>query len=190
MAARDEPTSNQSAWSVVEEFRKGNSDAVSQVHQRVERIITFSRYRIPRHVQEELRQEVLIQVWQGVNKKEFDRNRGFWGFVQTVTARRCIDWLRSQKPPATSELRLVDSGRNPLGKLLDRERASIAVEAIEQLSKDCRELIKLRIDQDKSYAEIASVVGKSEQALRAQMYRCIGKMRDRLAAVDKDDEAH
>lgn len=170
--------------SIADEFRRGSPAAVREVHQRVERIIAFSRFRIPLEAREGLRQEALIQIWQGVNRTGFDASLGFWGFVQTVAARRCIDWMRGQRPVAPEHVpELVDTSNGPLQRTLDREQVALLRAAIAELPDGCRELVRLRIERHRSYAEIAEQLGKSEQALRAQMYRCVARLKDTLSEV-------
>lgn len=153
------------------------------------RIIAFGRYRIPRDDQDGLQQEVLVQIWQAINRDGFDRDRGFWGFVQTVAARRCIDWIRKYTPAVVEDAPVADSRRSPLARVLDRERQVAVATALEQLAPACKTLIELRVERDKSYAEIAQQLGRSEQALRAQMYRCVRKLRDLVGSHEDDNAA-
>ena len=174
---------------VVEEFRRGDPLVMQEVQHRVERIIAYSGFHIPFAEQEELRQEVLTQLWQGVNRDGFDRDRGFWGFVQTVASRRCIDWMRAQRTQEPVELELVaDERGGPLKRVLVRERKQALALAIDQLSVECRELVHLRIAEEKSYEQIAQELGRSEQALRAQMYRCVKKARAFLDNAEGEHE--
>lgn len=172
----------------MEGFRRGDPAAVEEVHERVERIIAFKHYRIPAQVREELRQEALIQIWQGVNRAGFDAGLGFWGFVQTVAARRCIDWMRRQRPAASDQLQeLADPASGPLQKAVNREQKGLLWTAIEDLPEACRELIRLRIERAGTYAEISSQLGRSEQALRAQMYRCVTRLKEALTKTQSKD---
>lgn len=168
---------------MLQAFRKGEPEAVAEVEGRVRRIIGHRGYGIPEAERDELRQEVLVQVWQSVNRDGFDAERGFWGFVQVVTARRCIDWRRKRREERATNLSLVpDSGRGPLKRILASERRHVVRAAVEQLGRRCRELIEYRVSEGRSYAEIADLTGRSEQALRAQMYRCIKSARSFVEA--------
>ncbi len=175
------PTENavsHATHSVFSEFRRGSPSAVKEVQNRVQRIISFQGYRIPKPDQEELLQEVLVQIWQAVNKRTFDPERGFWGFVQVVAARRCIDWMRVSRVPVANFDAPRDTSVSPLTRLLDREKRETETEVIQQLSPGCRELIERRINDRMSYSEIAVFTNRSEQALRAQMYRCVKKAQE------------
>ena len=127
----------------------------------------------------------MTEVWQAVNRPGFDFAAGFWGFVEIVTSRRCIDWIRAQKGepvPYTADLR--DGGRNPFERVLDGERAKIASQVLQALEPECRKLIAMRLHEGISYKEIARILGKSEGALRVQFYRCVRGARDVVNRMD------
>ena len=54
----------------------------------------------------------------------------------------------------------------------------MAQRAIAGLDPACRELIVLHTGMKKTFREIAGLLGKSEGALRVQMYRCVRRARD------------
>lgn len=165
---------------LVKALRSGSAEAVAEVRERIRRIVRFRGYRIPRDEQKELEQEIVVQVWQAVNRSSFDPHAGFWGFVEVVTARRCIDWLRRQRPESALEADFSstpDGRPGPLGTTLDHERTQLAYAALAQLGKACRDLIYLHVGMGRSYKEIGTLLGKSEGALRVQMYRCVREAR-------------
>jgi RNA polymerase sigma factor (sigma-70 family) len=127
---------------------------------------------------DDLEQEIVTQIWQAVNRPRFDAEAGFWGFVELVTARRCIDWLRARRSVVPLSDALLDLRDDPLEMTLGDERTRIASGALEYLDSGCRELIHLRLKTGWSYQELSSRLGKSEGALRVQMHRCIQKARE------------
>jgi RNA polymerase sigma factor (sigma-70 family) len=154
-------------------LRRGEGDAVRHVRERVGRILAFKRLKIPKQDRDDLEQEIMTEVWQAVNRSGFDFMAGFWGFVEVVASRRCIDWLRSRKDRAPLVEDLRDESKTPLEKTLDDERAKLATEILAALDPDCRKLILWRLKDGLPYSRIASAVGKTEGALRVQMYRCV-----------------
>ncbi|MCP4201136.1 MAG: sigma-70 family RNA polymerase sigma factor [bacterium] len=171
---------------VGEAFRRGSSEGVKAVRDRVRRIVGFRGYRMSADDKKDLEQEVMTQIWQAVNRSGFDAGDRFWGFVEVVTARRCIDWLRgrvTRNRETELDERFKDGSRSPLGTALDRERHEIAQTALARLGEPCRNLIQLHFARDKSYRELAVLLGKSEGALRVQMHRCIARTRDIVDAL-------
>jgi DNA-directed RNA polymerase specialized sigma24 family protein len=96
-------------------FCRGRPEAVNEVRQRVERIVAFRGYRIPTEEKRDLVQEVMTQLWSAVNRADFDAGGGFWGFVEVVTARRCVDWLRRRRPETAMALE-VEVAAGPAGQ--------------------------------------------------------------------------
>lgn len=154
-------------------LRRGESAAVHAVRERVRRILAFRAFGFPADTREDLEQEVVTEVWRAVNRTGFDPSAGFWGFIETVTARRCIDWLRSRRNLEELPLAIEDTRPGPLGDALESERSKLAFQTLGQLDAPCRQLIYLQAGLGKSYGEIGEIVGKSEGALRIQMYRCV-----------------
>lgn len=175
-------TTEAEAWA--RRLQRGEPDAIGEVRLRVARIIGHKGLRIPAQDRDDLEQEIMVQVWQAVNRPTFDLTAGFWGFVETVTARRCIDWLRTRVEggPIAEDLEAQTAG--PLRQALEREKGELAEEVLKALPPPCRQLITLRASEGLSFGEIAGIVGKSEGALRVQLYRCIQqarKLRQRIA---------
>lgn len=170
-----------SAEQCVRRLRHGDPDAVNQVRARVSRILAYRGLAIPKEERDDLEQEVMTEVWQAVNRPSFDATAGFWGFVEVVTSRRSIDWLRCGKraraeaPPAPE-----DRNKGPLRDALKRERLLLASEALSALHPSCRELITLRLKDGKTYGQLSKMLGRSEGALKVQMHRCIQSARETL----------
>ena len=168
---------------LAEGLRAGDAQAVQEVRTRIRRILAFRGYGIPEHSRLELEQEIVTQIWQAVNRSSFDPQGGFWGFVEVVASRRCIDWRRSRKPVAPLEGDFEESAPGPLRRAAGRE---LAHAVLAQLGKPCRDLIYLHVGMGHSYRDLEPLLGKSEGALRVQMHRCVQearRIRDQLEAA-------
>lgn len=153
------------------------------VRDRIRRILSFRGLRIPAAEREDLEQEIMTEVWQAVNRSAFDFTAGFWGFVEVVSSRRCIDWLRRQREHAAPQTSLADPRSGPSETLLDQERSDLAATVIRALDPACRELVAMRFHHGLSYDEIGARVGKSAGAVRVQMHRCIQRARELVAEL-------
>lgn len=156
-------------------FKQGDPRAAEEVHDRVRRTLAFRGYGIPTEDRRDLEQVVMGQIWEAVAQPQFDPTAGFWGFVEVVVARRCIDWLRGRKEEVPIEDAIVqaDPAGGPLASTLRREREDLAQAVVAKLPDGCRQLIGLHLEQGKTYAELAEILGASEGALRVRMHRCI-----------------
>ncbi len=126
---------------------------------------------------DDLEQEVVVQLWRLVNRRSFDDGPGFWKLLEVITCRRVIDWRRAHRSSKPVEEDTPDDRPGPLGFLLSTERRNLAHKALGKLGAPCRELVRLHVIQGKSYSVIGALQGKSEGALRIQMYRCVKRAR-------------
>lgn len=161
-------------------LRRGEAAAVLQVRERVCRILAYRGLGIPKAERDDVEQEIMMQVWQAVNRPDFDASAGFWGFVEVVSARRCIDWVRGHRVELPLRPTLRDRRKGPFQRTLDGERVRLIAAAVAELDPPCRELISLHLDQGRSYRQLSRILGKSEGTLRVQMYRCIRSARRSL----------
>ena len=54
------------------------------------------------------------------------------------------------------------------------------------LKRCCRQIIGMRLQQGMPYKDIAQDLGKTEGALRVQMFRCVRAARDILNGIDPE----
>ncbi len=175
-----DPESKNAIDDVGRGFRRGDAESVERVRARVRKILGFRGFRMSAEDRKDLEQEVMTQVWQAVNRPSFRLEGGFWGFIETVCARRCIDWLRRTKPVTDQFPDLAEKGPGPLERILAGERRKTAYAALGGLGEACKELVYLHAGIGLSYHQIADLLGKSEGALRVQMHRCIKQARRRV----------
>jgi len=169
----EDRNSTSDAEAAARDFSSGKPAAVRRVHERISRIIAYRGFTIPAQDRRDIEQDVMMQVWQASNRSSFDPTAGFWGFVETVTARRCIDWLRVQRTTKEIDDNLSDSSATPARRVLDRERTRLAHSVLAGLPERCRKLIQMHASQAMTYSEIARLTSTSESALRVQMHRCL-----------------
>jgi RNA polymerase sigma factor (sigma-70 family) len=160
-------------------FQRGDPAAAQEIRQRVRRILAYRGYGFSREARRDLEQDVMTQLWQAVHQPRTDLGIRFWGFVETVTARRAIDRLRVRRKHVALDERMA-GGPDPLAQTLARERADLARAVLERLPESCRRLIWLQLGEGRNYREISKILGKSDGALRVEMYRCIRKGRELL----------
>lgn len=168
-------------------LRQGESEAAQVVQVRIARIVAFRGLGMPPEDRQDLEQEIMTEVWQAVNRPGFDFSAGFWGFLETVASRRCIDWLRARRSHEELPDNIVSLAASPRRRVADRERSELASTALASLPTQCRRLVTMRLRDDLSYAEIAERMEKSEGALRVQFHRCIDRARRMVQRLDRSE---
>jgi RNA polymerase sigma factor (sigma-70 family) len=167
---------------VAEDFGRGDPQAAREVRERVRKIVGSRAYGMGHEDRRDVEQEVMIQLWQIAARRESVPASGFWGLVEVVAARRCIDWLRRRREHSELSPALA-GGADPLAAALGRERRSLGAEALRRLGPACRELVRLHLGDGRDYREIAQLLGRSEGALRVQMHRCVRRAAEILAEL-------
>lgn len=160
-----------------------------RVRARVSRILSYRKLGISDHEREDLEQEIMAELWQSVNKAGFDFTAGFWGFVEVVVSRRCIDWLRSRRGLVPVVVDIQDPHKDPFDRVLESERSKLAERILGALEPECRDLVRMRLHDGMSYGDIAQVLGRNEGALRVQMHRCIRNAQRLLAELHPSAQA-
>lgn len=158
-------------------FLESDATALEEVQEVVGRAIRFRGFGIPVEDRRDLAQEALLQVWREVSRPGFRLHESFRALVCVIAYRRCLDWKRLRHPSNPVESSIPDVRQGPEVDLLDRERVDLAYRAMRELPERSRELIRLHVQEDRSYREIASIQGRSEGAVRTQMWQCLKEAR-------------
>jgi RNA polymerase sigma factor (sigma-70 family) len=168
---------------MLKRYLDGDPSAVAHVRQ-IARLALIQRgFRFDAEERRDLVQEVLLDVFRAASRPGFELQASLDAFVRSVTHRRYVDWLRSRKPgtepgPARDGFKAPDAG------LLAREEIETAKRVLLRMGGPCRTLILLRLS-GKGYAEISRELGRSEGALRNQLYKCLKKARDMFRRLEK-----
>ncbi len=159
-----------------ERFRLGESEAIAAVT-RLARIMVGERgYYIPEDAREDVVQEILIGVHHTINAPGFRIDHGFDALVRSITHRRCVDWMRSNRTTEAIDPPLPTPGPEQI--LIDEERKQAGARVINSLGPSCRRLIHLRIGRNLAYREIADFLGRTELGVRVQFHKCLKRARD------------
>ena len=88
--------------------------------------------------------------------------------------------LRGQED-CGQNLTSVDEGRNPEESVLSVELSGVVKRALDTLPPKMREVFVLSVIHQKSYKEIAEIVGRSLLAVKTDIYRARGFAKDTIA---------
>ncbi len=119
--------------------------------------------------QEDLAQEILIQLWQSVDRFENQAKPSTW--IYRVALNSAMAWQRGERRRRHRIARMVEldaywlKAEGPESELLNR-----LYESIRQLTPHERSLVLLYLD-DLKYADIADVIGISESNVGVRINR-------------------
>jgi len=145
-------------------------------------------------------QEALDGVSSGFKNHNL-QNRSEWkGYLRRVLARRIADvrqhFYRARKRDVRRE-QIVDSqheeimrsfvdprAESPLDKLISDEFAHKAIQAFKRLPKELRKVLRWRFRKEMTYEEIGNRVGRSPDAVRMLVNRCVLAIRKEIEQGD------
>ncbi len=163
--------------------------ALEQLYDRYSRLLYSMLLAIVKHPPEaqDLLQEVFVQVWN--NASSFDATRGTaYAWIVTLTRNRGIDRIRSK---AFRERQQEEFGldaaqyvatphASPLEAMLVNERSELVRTALEQLSPQQQEALRLAYFQGYTQSEIAEELGIPLGTVKTRMRQGLQKLYDLL----------
>jgi RNA polymerase sigma-70 factor (ECF subfamily) len=194
--APDLPLDLQSTIDLTIRARAGDLNALEALCVRCLR--TLNRYaagRLPSGVRGMIDTQDVVQeaVQRGLARlDEFDtRHHGaLMAYMRKILKNLIIDHLRSNgRRPSQVALddRQADDTRSPLEEMLEREQIELYETALERLKWRDAELIRLRIDEQLTYDEIATALGlPSGNAGRVAVKRAVLRLAHEMSNLSRD----
>jgi len=151
---------------------RGAPAAVASATAIVGRAAQTRGYYIPHEERPDLIQEILVDVIREARTHDFQSDASFAAFVRVLAYRRCVDWVRRDRLAVRMSWNpsVLPAPDEPL---LEKERLRLGVEVVAKLREGCRTLFALHAGRGLSYGEIGSLLGRTEGALRTQLYECL-----------------
>ena len=161
-----------------------NPDAFAIIYRRyVDRIYRYVAMHMDNEKNaEDLTAEVFLAALNGLPKY---RKKGlFSAWLFAIARNKLTDSYRKQQPrlvygSENFENSVIDVDALPLAKVIQAESLEHLVGLIQQLKPQQIELLQLRFSGKLTYAEIASVVGRSEAAVKMSIRRILRRLQDR-----------
>ncbi|SDM62044.1 RNA polymerase sigma factor [Paenibacillus jilunlii] len=130
-------------------------------------------------------QDIFIKAYQNI--WDFKLQANFTSWLYRVSYHHCLNQLRRQK--FQNQLRRLlrqDVTAKSAEQVVENRLFSESVAAaLQKLSIEERNLVILRIFEDKSFAEIAEILGKSTVTVRKQYERTRSKLRESIVRREK-----
>ncbi len=131
---------------------------------------------------EDLTSDSFRQAW--ANRRTYRGRGSFRAWLFTIVRRTLADHYRSRRPtehatrPATqADDDILDDTPSPEDHVVQNERERFVRSLLAGLSPEQREILSLRFAAELTYAEIAAVVGKREDAVKKIAYRALDSLR-------------
>ncbi len=165
---------------LVAAFLAGSQDAFAVIVNRHQRIVYQVCYRFVRNHEDaaDLAQDVFVRAFKGLSQFKGDASLSTW--LYRVGVNCCLNRLAVKRPRTEpiNESQHVDQKRDdPLRAVLRGEKADHVRHAIAQLPPKQRATLLLRVYQDLSHEEIATILGSSVGATKANFFHALGNLK-------------
>ena len=165
---------------LVAAFRAGRRDAFDIIVVRHRRSVYQLCYRFVNNHEDasDLAQDVFVRAFKGLARFKGDAALATWLYRVAVNA--CLNRVALKKPQTTeldAAAHVDTRAPNPLEGVLRTERAEAVRAAIAKLPPKQRATLMLRVYQECSHEEIATALGSTVGAVKANFFHALGNLR-------------
>jgi RNA polymerase sigma-70 factor, ECF subfamily len=165
---------------LVAAFLAGRREAFDQVVARHRRGVYHLCFRFTHNHEDaaDLSQDVFVRAFKGLARFKGDASLSTW--LYRIAVNVCLNRAAVKRLPTTTLEAAAGAGTRAAGaldELLRGERAEAVRRAIEQLPPKQRAALTLRVYQECSHREIASALGTSVGAAKANFFHALGNLR-------------
>jgi RNA polymerase sigma-70 factor, ECF subfamily len=168
---------------LIQAFRAGRREAFDVIVARHRRQVYQLCYRFVNNHEDasDLAQDVFVRAFKGLANFKGDASLGTW--LYRVAVNVGLNRVAGNKPanaPLDAAADLDARASSPLEEVLRGERAEAVRRAVGQLPPKQRATLILRIYQECSHEEIATALGSTVGAAKANLFHALGNLRRML----------
>jgi RNA polymerase sigma-70 factor (ECF subfamily) len=169
---------------LVRAFQAGSREAFDAIVERHQRQVYRLCLRFMRNHEDasDLAQDVFVRAFKGLQRFKGDASLATW--LYRISVNVCLNRVSVKRPepaPLDDAAAHVDARiADPLHELLQGERAVALQAAIEKLPPKQKATLMLRVYQECSHEEIASALGSTVGAVKANFFHALGNLRRML----------
>jgi len=172
--------------------------AAAAQRQRVKFVALYDKYfsRVYRYIAqrvgvqqdaEDLTSLVFVEAMESLDNY---RERGsFAGWLFSIARHKVVDHYRRPDGEIPWEMadgdELASTARTPESWAIHNERLHHLAQKLQTLAPEKQEVLAQRFFAGLKYGEIASVLGKSEGAIKMMVYRTLDELQERMLAVEE-----
>jgi RNA polymerase sigma-70 factor (ECF subfamily) len=182
-------TDSAGGWDLVTRAQQGDQDAFGALYQRYARNISrFITSRVTdRALTEDLTSETFLRAWRRIDTVH-DQGHDLGAWLTTIARNLITDHVKSSRhrlDTTTAEVpeHPTTAVPGPEQAVIQRDTVEWLWRCIAQLTPDQRECIRLRVFQDLSSAQTATVMGRTQAAVRALRHRAVAQLREAMTTT-------
>ena len=137
---------------------------------------------------EDVVQETMIKVWN--RREQWAQLESIEAFCLTICRNLSLDKLRrmdNQVESLSDDINPTDQSHasNPEQVAIQHDRAQLVRQLINELPERLRTCMQLRDIEGKSYRDIATIIGITEQQVKVNIFRARQAVRERYLKIEK-----
>lgn len=164
---------------IITDCQNGNMDSFVYLYDLYAvKIYQFHYYRT--HHREQIPKDLTSQTFiKAMDKIEsFHNENNFQPWLYQIARNTLIDHYRRQKPSENIDDHFDIASDEDIAEAVQQQaRHEDLNRLLEQLPEESRELVKMRMWDELSYAEISEITGKTEGGLKMQFSRIVAELR-------------
>ena len=140
-------------------------------------------YKVGRRAEaEDLTAEVFLRAWQAIDRYRIGQ-QPFGAWLYTIAHNAVVDHYRSRRAPPEMDVNTADEDIfiDPVAVAELRVTREQLRRAIRRLRPEHQQVIVLRFIDELGYPEVASIMGKSEGAVRVLQHRALRALSELLS---------
>ncbi len=173
---------HQSDQYYINQVLDGDTNAFAELVTRYQSLVYTVAYRMIKNKEqaEEVAQDSFIKAYKSLNAYRGDAKFSTW--LYTITYRKSLDAIKSQKRRVTSEfVEDISEGEigvvgDALSYIQDKERKEIIANSILKLPEDEAAIVTLYYFEEKSVKEIVEIIGLTADNVKIKLYRSRKKL--------------
>jgi len=158
---------------------KKNKKFLDNYNKYLDKIYTYVWYRVGfnKTLSEDLCSEIFLKAFK--NFETFDQTKSFQAWIYTIAKNHILNYYRTRGREVDLESAL-DLSSNSLQKIDVNLESERVLKCINELDDCSKEIIILRYVDELDNKEIADILGKEVNAIRVQLSRALGKLREKI----------
>ena len=188
---------NRSEEELLELCLKGDTSAWEELYRahyaRVRRIVGWKRWGFSNNEVEDGIQEVFVEVIRSLPRFRGESN--LTTFVTRLARNRCISHLRKKTAQKRGKEELgyvieegreeegqpralaIDAGQGPEDAVISDQEAGLLAQALERLTPECQQIVRLRYFCQQSYNEMCALLELPLGTVCSRLKRCLSKLK-------------
>jgi len=163
---------------LVQRASQGDSDAFGKLYDlHLDTVYRYVYYKVSDPSEaEDLAAQVFLKAWEAMPRYQW-REIPFSHWLMRLARNAVIDHYRTSRSHGDLGEDMVSQEPDPQGEYLRGEQLRSLADAVRQLPEEQRMVVVLRFVEEMDYAQLASILGKSQGALRVIQHRALAALR-------------